>query len=86
MSQANQISNKVLADKFNDYFTSITERSHETSAFEYLPALLKESTFLCTRDEDEVIRICKSFKMSKSEDLYGVNMEPNKHVIDLFSP
>lgn len=80
------IKGKELADNFNEYFTSVSESSHQDSAFDYLPVPLKESIFLCPTDENEVLRVFRNFKMSKSEDINGLKMEPIKYIIDLISP
>lgn len=73
----------VLANKFNEYFTSLVNSSHNCDSLGYLPPALDNSVFANPTDTQEVISVFQHFKMSKSEDIDGLKLEPIIHILDL---
>lgn len=78
--------NEALANKFNEYFLSLAESTHDQDALTYLPNPLTHSLYLYETDDNEIINVFKKFRRSKSEDVNGLKSEPIFRVIDLITP
>lgn len=76
----------ALANKFNGYFTSLSESTYDGNALSYMPTPIAPSIFIDPTEQTEVNNVFMKLKKSKSEDIDGIKMEPVIFVIDLLSP
>lgn len=80
------ISNRGLANFYNEYFVSLTNSAHNSDCMQYLGLQQRESAFLAFTSAYEIVNIFASIKNSSCCDVDGFQIRPIKHVVDLLAP
>lgn len=78
-----KVSGVALAEKFNECFVELLQRTHSEDASRHAPSG-NESLFLCPTDENEILSVFQNLeKNSKSSDIYDLQIKPIKYVLRL---
>lgn len=82
----NVISEKELAETFNNYFTNLVKSSYDPNCLNYLSSRISQSAFLTPTTDKEIISTFLSIRNSKCCDADGFEIGPAKYVLDAITP
>lgn len=81
-----ELSGVDLANAFNDHFLSVALTSTKTdSRLSFMKPYNEHTVFLEPSVEKEIIRVFTELSNTESEDAFGLQIKPVKHVIDKIS-